>query len=363
MITLDGVVILADIYDMIQGLQFDLHAQGINLISDIKNRDTTKDVLITCPVHKSGQERKPSCGVSKIDVIRNGKQYPSGTVHCFTCGYTADFFEFVSYCFGTTQREFGKRYIIRKYNTMDISQRPDIKLNCERTKPGVMPYTYIDESILDNYRYTSDYLIQRKFDLNTILFYEYGVNKRDNTITMPVRDHKGGLVFVKQRLLNPPPGVDKYLNTAGVPKQYLLYGFYHVLKLIQSINNGTCSNKKLEENFKRYGITLTEGEFNASYLMQCGYPAISLLGRILFEDKTRKTIQQKELLLRYGIRQLMIWMDNDEPGQDAQKVIKLQTQSNFRISEPDYTLFPSLNDANDHTQEQIDIIYSKLISM
>jgi len=362
MITLDGVVILADIYDMVQGLQADLHLQGINLIADIKNKVTTKDILITCPVHKGGQEGKPSCGITKMDVVRNGKQYQAGTVHCFTCGYTADFFDFVSYCFGTTQRDFGKRYIIRKYNTMDIAERPDIKLNFQRARPGVLPYTYIDESILNSYRYTSDYLIQRQFDLNTILFYEYGVNLQNNTITMPVRDHKGGLVFIKQRLLNPPPGIDKYLNTTGVPKQYLLYGFYQILQLINAINNGTCRNKKLEENYKKYGLTLTEGEFNAAYLMQNGYPAVSLLGRILFEDTSKRTIQQKELLLRYGIRQLVLWMDNDDPGKEAQAKIRKQTQSNFILREPDFRIFPELNDANDHTAKQIDVTYSRLVS-
>lgn len=364
MITLDGVVILSDIYDMVVDLRTDLHANEINLLADVKNKDSTKDVMITCPnpAHKGGQERKPSCGVSKTDVVRNGKLYPAGTVHCFQCGYTADFFEFVSHCWGTTDRNYGRRYVIRKYNTMEIAQRPDIKLNFQRSKPGQLPYSYMDEQSLDSYRYTSEYLFTRQFDLNTILFYEYGYNPQFNTITMPVRDHKGGLVFIKQRLINPPPGMDKYLNMTGVPKQYLLYGFYQVLQLIQSINNGTCSNKKLEENYKKYGITLTEGEFNASYLMQCGYPAVSLLGRILFEDKSGKTVQQKELLLRYGIRQLVLWMDNDDPGREAQTKIRGQLQTNFILRQPDFTIFPQLNDANDHTPEQIDIIYSRLVA-
>lgn len=354
MIQLDGVVILSDVYDMIADLRTELHMQGIQLLNDVNNKSTTKDILVTCPVHKQGQERKPSCGISKLDVIRNGKQYSAGTVHCFTCGYTADFFEFVSYCFGTTDRSFGKRYIIRKYNTMDIAQRPDLKLNYERTKPGISPYTYLNDEILDSYKYTSDYLIQRKLDLNTILFYELGLNAHNNTITMPVRDHKGGLVFIKQRLINPPPGVDKYLNTTGVPKQYLLYGFYQLLQLISSINNGTCNNKKLEENYKRYGVILTEGEFNAIYLMQNGYPAVSLLGRILFEDTSRRTIQQKELLLRYGIRKVIPWMDNDAPGLEAQEKIIEQLKKNFMVSVPEYEMFPELNDANDFTPEQLD---------
>lgn len=356
MITLDGVVILADVYEMVNDLRADLHYNNITFIKDIKNKESTKDLLITCPVHKGGQEHKPSCGVLKQDAIRNGKLYPAGTVHCFTCGYTADFFEFVSYCWGTTQRDFGRRYIIRKYNTMDIAQRPDIKLNYARTRPGILPYEYVDDSILDSFRYTSDYLLARRFELNTILFYEYGLNFYNNTITMPVRDHKGGLVFIKQRFINPPPDGDKYLNVEGVPKQYLLYGFYQVLQLINSINNGTCTNKKLEENYKRYGLILTEGEFNASYLMQCGYPAVSLLGRILFQDNSRKTIQQKELLLRYGIRQLVPWMDNDTPGREAQEKIIHQTRKEFILRQPKYDMFPELNDANDYTQEQIDAL-------
>jgi len=356
MIQLDGIVILSDIYDMVTDLQIDLKVQGINLLSQVKNKETTKDVLVSCPVHKQGQERKPSCGISKMDIVRNGKQYAAGTVHCFTCGYTADFFEFVSYCFGTTERAFGKRYIIRKYNTMDIAQRPDIKLNYRRVRKGVLPYTCIDDSILDNYKYTSDYLIQRNFDLNTILFYEYGYNSLNNTITMPVRDHKGGLVFVKQRLINPPPGLDKYLNVEGVPKQYLLYGFYQVLQLINTINNGTCTNEKLEKNYKKYGVILTEGEFNAAYLMQNGYPAVSLLGRILFRDTSGASIQQYELLLRYGIRRVVSWMDNDEFGLQAQDLIVEQLSKNFIVRVPKYSMFPDLNDANDYTPEQLDAL-------
>lgn len=355
MITLDGIVILTEIATMVKDLKEELLTNGINLLHDIKAKDTAKDVMISCPVHNAGQERNASCGISKFDKIKNGKQYPAGTVHCFTCGYTADFFEFVAYILGHgNDRNFGRRYVIQKYNTMEISQRPDVKLNFERNVPGKLPYSYVDESILDNYRYTSDYLIQRQFELNTILFYEYGLNKQNNTITMPVRDHRGGLVFVKQRFINPLPGQDKYLNEAGIPKQYILYGFWQVLQLLKTIQDGKCQNKKLEENYKKYGIALTEGEFNASYLMQCGIPAVSLLGRILFQDITKRFIMQKELLQRYGIKDLILWMDNDQPGKEAQKIIANQLYKDFRLRQPDYSMFPDLNDANNYTPSQID---------
>jgi DNA primase len=355
MITLDGVVILTEISTIVLDLKSELQVNGINLLHNVKAKDTAKDVMISCPVHNAGQERNASCGISKVDKIRNGKNYPAGTVHCFTCGYTADFFEFVAYILGQgNNRNYGRRYVIQKYNTMEIAQRPDVKLNCERRTPGSLPYGYTDESILDNYRYTSDYLYARQFELPTILFYEYGYNPQNDTITMPVRDHRGGLVFVKQRFINPPPGQDKYLNQAGVPKQYLLYGFWQVLQLIKAIRDGTCQNKKLEENYKKYGIALTEGEFNASYLMQCGIPAVSLLGRILFQDTSKRYIMQKELLQRYGIRDLILWMDNDEPGQEAQQIIAKQLYKDFRLRQPDYGMFPDLNDANNYTLDQLD---------
>jgi DNA primase len=352
MFLLDGVTILAEIEQVVDDLRAELHAEGKMLLADTKY--SSSDLMVTCPKHNNGMERKPSCGISLVDKERNGKLYPKGTAHCFTCGFTADMAEFASFCWGTNDRNFGKRYIIRKYNTMDIAQRPTIQLNFKRNR-AVAPYKYIDESELDNYRYTSDYLYSRNFDDNTIAFYEYGLDIQNNAITLPIRDHKGGLVFVKKRYINPPPDGDKYMNASGVPKQHILYGFHQVLQLILAINNGTCSNKKLEENYRRYGIFLTEGEFNASYLFQNGYPAVSLLGRILFEDRTKKHILQKELLLRYGIRNVVPWMDNDQPGHEATEKIVGQLRNDFKVLIPDYAQFPMLNDANNFTPEQLDL--------
>lgn len=353
MVILDNVVILSEVETIVESLQLDLRANDILLLKDIKNSSNAKDMMCTCPHHAMGMEHSPSCGISKVEKIRNGKQYPAGTVHCFTCGYTADLAEFTSKCFGSTDRNFGKRYILKKYNTMETNQRPDIKLNTSRER-NTTSYKYLNELELDKYRYTSDYLYDRGFDDNTIEFYEYGLDINNNAITMPVRDHKGGLVFVKKRFINPPPGGEKYMNASGIPKQYILYGFYQILQLIQAINNGTCTNTKLMDNYKKYGLFLTEGEFNASYLFQNGYPAVSLLGRILFEDRSKKYTMQKELLLRYGIRDLVPWMDNDGPGQEAVVNIVGQTYKQFRVRIPDYSQFPGLNDANNFSPEQLD---------
>ena len=352
MIQLDGITILASVEQILYDLRNDLHSQGINLLNKIKTSETSNNIMVQCPVHANGQERHPSCGISKREFINHkGIRYPAGTVHCFTCGFKADLFLFVAYCFGTNNRDFGKRYIIKKYNTIDIGQRPDIELDFDRNTQQY--YKYMDESELDKYRFTSEYLYARNFTDDVILFYELGYDVWHNAITIPIRDHKGGLVFIKKRLINPGPTQGKYLNETGIPKQYILYGFYHMLQLIEAINNGTCQNKVLEENYKKYGLALTEGELDAVYLVQNGYPAVSLMGRILFEDKTKKHLLQKELLMRYGIKKLLIWMDNDEYGHEAQKKIIEQTYKYFQLYTPDYTMFPNLKDPNSYTPEQL----------
>ena len=65
----------------------------------LKDVDATKgsDILVTCPnvEHKGGFERHPSCRVfSRTD----DDKIEAGTTHCFACGYTASFPQFVADC-------------------------------------------------------------------------------------------------------------------------------------------------------------------------------------------------------------------------------------------------------------------------
>lgn len=349
MIIIDGVIILAEVITILEDLREDLHTNGIDLLSDIK--DSANNVMVTCISHNNGHEHKPSCGILKSSISRNGKVHEAGTVFCFTCGYRADIATFVANCWGSVDRTFGKRYLLRKYNTMETAQRPDIFLDTERKPKGSAPYKHIDEHELDKYRYTSDYLYSRGFNDTTIGFYEFGLDIPHNAITIPIRDHLGKLVFIKRRYIN-PHGDSKYMNQKGIPKQHILYGFDKILQLITAINNGTCQNKKLEENYYKYGVFLTEGEFNTAYLMQNNFPATSMLGRLLFEDKTHRTLMQKELLLRYGINKFVIWTDNDEPGKEAIQIISKQL-INYQVLVPDFNQFPKLNDPNNFTAEQL----------
>ena len=62
-----------NLIDIIIELKEQLSINGINLFNTIK--ELPEDLMVSCPFHKKGQERKPSCGIRKED----------GWTHCFSC--------------------------------------------------------------------------------------------------------------------------------------------------------------------------------------------------------------------------------------------------------------------------------------
>ena len=79
MITVWNTPIAASVEQILRDLKLMLFAEG--LLRDQNN--TGSDVMVTCPFHKGGHERKPSCGVSLKEKITPDKTYEAGTVHCF----------------------------------------------------------------------------------------------------------------------------------------------------------------------------------------------------------------------------------------------------------------------------------------
>lgn len=59
--------------------QYLLAKTGILYFNKIKS--TSKDIMVSCPFHKEGQERKPSCGIKKY----NDEKGSAGYMHCFSC--------------------------------------------------------------------------------------------------------------------------------------------------------------------------------------------------------------------------------------------------------------------------------------
>ena len=60
----DGVIFNVDLITILTDLKDTLNSNGILLFNSIK--DCGKDVMVSCPYHKEGQEKRPSAGIRSL---------------------------------------------------------------------------------------------------------------------------------------------------------------------------------------------------------------------------------------------------------------------------------------------------------
>ena len=64
MITANNQVVMSDVFTIITELKRQLEVNGIHRF--YKTIKTPNNVMVCCPFHKNGQERKPSCGIVTV---------------------------------------------------------------------------------------------------------------------------------------------------------------------------------------------------------------------------------------------------------------------------------------------------------
>ena len=219
MFTLNGLPILADELDVLNELKSQLAINGVERFSTFKVLNG--HIQFPCPMHKEGQERKPSCGITTKQVqYANGKVVPPGTVHCFACGYVDSLEGMISKLFGYETDEFGKEWLAKNFITMAVEERQPIKLNLERHKSNKQevidtePTEIITEEQLDSYRYIHPYMYERKLTDDIIDLFDIGyddhfkVIKKDGSfqfykcLTFPNRNIDGSIAFIARRSVN-----------------------------------------------------------------------------------------------------------------------------------------------------------------
>lgn len=283
-------------------------------LKDIEPRNG-QNIKVTCPCHKDGFERNPSCYVF---VDENDKQTQLGQVHCFTCGYTASLPQFIGYCFDEFDNEesFGNEWLLNRCETAFLSEveyLPPIEL-----KKPVKVDKSIDESVLKTFNYYHDYMWKRKLTKEVVDLFEIGYDIDKNMITFPVRDEYGKLMFITKRSVSTkffeiPEKVEKPV--------YLLY---HILK------------------HKIKHVAVVESQINALYLWSLGIPAVALFGT--------GSPHQYEILKRSGIRSFSLYFDGDEAGQKGSRRFRYNMPKDIMITE--YQL-PAGKDVNNLSLEQI----------
>lgn len=247
-------------------------------------KDGKEDILCTCPIHKEGQERHPSCGFSKIDK----ENISAGWFHCFNCGFTGNTYDVLKQLLGDKydKKEANDVLGIDEYEEDYLLNSNPIIINI----PDRTPIKYVSKKELAQYDYYSNYVRDRGISEQTMDKYRIGLDIRTNEVTFPIRDYTGGTLAVGRRSV-----VGKrYEYPLGFTKP--LYGVY-----------------ELPVIYKSSYVYVVEGPFNLWTLYEYKKLGVALLG-----TGTRNQYSQ---LLTLKCRGFILALDGDAAGRKG--VMKL----------------------------------------
>lgn len=306
-------------------LDTDVHTIVETLRSSVKDKllcvkDTGGDnIMVSCPVHKNGQERRPSCGIHKR----------TGVCHCFTCGFTSTLQEFISVVLGVEDYGVaGSNWLLDNFDRYEIEDR-DFELDLARKELPHKQYSYVPDIVLDQYRYTHPYMYKRKLTDEVIDLFDIGYDKETDCITFPVRDKNGNCLFVARRSVK-----GKYFNyPSGAEKP--LYGLYELIKTYDAIPTE---------------VWVTESMINCLTLWTHGIPAVALNGT--------GSKEQIEFLNSLPIRSIVLSLDPDVAGRSGtEKIRKACMNGGHIISTVDYVDSRDINDLS--SDELMSLIETK----
>lgn len=324
-------------------------AEVLEKLSDLNlvklNRITGKYYSIYCPFHNDGNERHPSCGVLLEDEVRNGESYKAGFWHCFTCGAA------YSLADGITKILEGKSLATKdglewlRENVPGFEESDFDFLVPEELMQGILSKyqleslrvkssgetRFVPESELAKYRYTVDYLYERKLTDEVIAKYDVGVDvnfvpegrKRPvPSVTFPVRDQRGRCLFVCRRSL---AGKNFYM-----PRdiQKPVYGLYELDDDVRS-------------------VIVCESIFNALTCVVYGRPAVALFGT--------GTPYQASMLKRMGFDEIVLAFDPDHAGDLGVKRMRKHLKDAAIVSV--MANIPEGSDINDLSKDEFEDAY------
>ena len=283
--TIDNIYIPYELNEILLELRSQLNANNIRLLS--RMTDSGDDIMVQCPYHKEGQERRPSAGIRKSD----------GMFHCLACGETHSLPEVISYCFGHhNDMLFGHKWLIKNFVSVSSydSRRDELELDLIRSpieRVAEKINKYIEEQELDKYRYVHPYMYERGLTDEIIEQFDIGYDKSTDSITFPVRDKNGDCMFVarrqvKTKVFDIPKGVNKPL-----------YGMYELSRVMPD------------------KVYVCEGPFDCLRLWCNGKYAVAGFG-CLFNNYQVKQLQD------LPVRSIVLALDNDEAGRKATERLK-----------------------------------------
>lgn len=304
----------AELEDILEELKDELAMNGITLLQKIK--PSGDDIMVQCPYHGEGHEKRPSAGIRKSD----------GMFHCFACGETHSLPEVISHCFGRDEMgSFGWKWLLQNFGTVQVEERKDVNFdfgrNIHRTDSNCLDKQFVTEEELDKYRYTHPYMYKRRMTDEIIQLFDIGFDRDSDCITFPIRDKSGRCLFVARRSVR-----TKYFSyPQGVEKP--LYGLYELYQL----------DKFPSE------VIVCESMIDAITCWVYGKYAVALNG--LGNDLQFKQLRD------LPCRKLILATDSDNAGMRARKRIRANVRNKI-ITE--YLLPEGRKDINELSREEFE---------
>lgn len=268
-----------DVREVLDELQLnwpDNKGYGFNTTALSKVKSSGDHYMFCCPYHN---ETNPSCGIMT--------EHPYG-FQCFGCETTGTLAKLVAHVLDLPGEIQGMQWLVREF--INVSSQERIPLNIDDILDGTdadKKRSLPDSEALQYTMKRHDYLYQRGFTDVAIARYELGYDERADAITIPVRNSKGQLRFIKRRSV----GKKIFLNESGIYKKDIVYGLWYILNAPRPITE----------------IYLNESETDTIACYEGRLPAGSIMGRILFEEQVRE-------LIRAGIKTVNLFYDNDPYG-------------------------------------------------
>lgn len=325
MITIWEQPVLASVPDIINELRMELKLSGSTLLGKVNH--TSGNIMVSCPFHGDGQEKKPSCGISTRETRDGTKVYPAGTVHCFTCAYTGDLPDFISGVLGRQDKGMtGYKWVTTRFASVTVDQRKPLQLDMRRGVKEEQALNVISEEELASYRYLHDYMYFRKLDDKVINYFDVGYDTKTDSLTFPVHDLNGDVRFVQRRAISSK----SFMNEAVAEKGKIIYGLYHVYKNLSWIKE----------------VMVCESIIDALTCWVHRVPAVATLGAL-------PTNHQIELLRKLPVKKIISSYDNpliDEAGKKGAMRLADQLGKTKLIA---YLKYPEgVKDINEMTPEQ-----------
>lgn len=272
---------MIDIREVVETLQSDLRNRGINYLSTV--RKVNSNLMITCPYHKNGQEKTPSCGILLETKASRDKVHKAGTVHCFTCGETHTLEELISYVYGIYDKgAYGTEWLLEKFGILSTD---DITFDCD--------FVVDKEVSVVNYKEFKQYhpyFASRGISERVAEAFDLGYDEFHDSVVIPHFDKVGNCIMLIKRSIKE----HVYMNTSGSAKTDSVYGIHMIYK-------------KLEKLVDNEYVFVVEGAFDALKLWQHGYPAVGILQASISDN-------QVNLISQLPFQKIVIATDNDEAG-------------------------------------------------